>query len=224
MRTSRRIFNVLLLISIAFLISRRDDFLSGRWQTTPPSTAAAQTQTARIMATTSGNSTHRLAESMQAKLNYIQENAARPRPQPAPTVMTEEEINDYLASDHVALPKGVEKVTLQGRSGLVTAFLRVDFDKVREGRSSSNPLLGMFSGTHNVVVESDAAGSGGQGEVHVHTVSLDGVEVPRIALQYFVDKYITSKNPNIGMDSRFPLPDKIDSAAVGYHKLTVTQR
>jgi hypothetical protein len=216
MKTSRRILNLLLLISIAFLISRREIVL--------PWLAKASQRAASSGATASSGSTHRLAESMQGKLNFIQTNGARPRPQPASTVMTEEEINDYLASDHIELPKGVEKVTLQGHSGLVTALLKVDFEKVREGQRSSNPLLGMFSGTHNVVVESDAAGSAGQGKVHVHTVSLDGVEVPRIALQYFVDKYITAKHPEIGLDSQFPLPDRIDSAAVGYHKVTVTQR
>jgi hypothetical protein len=50
------------------------------------------------------------------------------------------------------------------------------------------------------------------------------MEVPRMALDYFVSKFITSKYPNLGMDSRFELPDKIDTANVGYHKLTVTQK
>ncbi len=224
MKTSRRILNLLLLLSIAFLISRRAVFFAGPAPVSEPATQSgmsAQAPSARLV---NGGSTRRLAESMHAKIGFIQENGARPRPQPVATVMTEEEINDYLASDHVELPKGVEKVTLQGHAGVVTALLKVDFDKIREGQRSSNPLLGMFSGTHNVMVESDAAGSGGQGRVHVRTVTLDGVEVPRIALQYFVAKYLTAKNPNIGLDSQFPLPDKIDTAAVGYHKLTVTQK
>ena len=45
-----------------------------------------------------------------------------------------------------------------------------------------------------------------------------------MALEYFVNKYITPKYPNVGMDSRFQMPDKVDLAAVGYHKLTVTQK
>lgn len=138
--------------------------------------------------------------------------------------MTEDEINDYLASGRVQLPKGVNKVRLEGRSGEVTAFLTVDFDKIREGQESSNPLMGLFSGVHDVTVETNAAGSGGQGSVHVNTVSLDGTEIPHMALQFFVDKYVSSKYPNIGMDSKFQLPDKVDTATVGYHKLTVTQK
>ena len=167
---------------------------------------------------------HRLSDSMQIKIDRIEQNADRPRPDQTPTVMTEEEINDYLASGHVKLPQGVKKVRLQGQSGKVDAFLTVDFDEIREGQRSANPLLGMFSGMHNVTVESDATGAGGQGKVHVRTVSLDGVEVPRMALEYFVSKYITAKYPNLGMDSRFELPERIDTATVGYHKLTVTQK
>ncbi len=168
--------------------------------------------------------THRLADSMQAKLDHIEQNAARPRPDQAPTVMSEEEVNDYLASGRVQLPQGVKKVRLQGRSGQVDAFLTVDFDEIRQSQRSSNPLLSVFSGTHNVTVETDAAGVARQGKVHVRSVSIDGVEVPRMALEYFVEKYITSKYPNIGMDSHFQLPEKIETATVGYHKLTVVQK
>jgi hypothetical protein len=45
-----------------------------------------------------------------------------------------------------------------------------------------------------------------------------------MALEYFVSKYITPKYPNIGLDSQFRLPNRIDTATVGYHKLTVTQK
>ena len=168
--------------------------------------------------------THRLAGSMQAKINYIEQNGSKAHPDQRPTVITEEEVNDYLASGQVKLPQGVNKVTLEGQSGHVNAFLVVDFDKIREGQNSSNPLLGLFTGVHNVKVETDAAGSGGMGKVHVNSVYLDGTEIPHMALQYFVEKYVTAKYPNIGMDSQFKLPDKIDTATVGYHKVTVTQK
>jgi hypothetical protein len=55
-------------------------------------------------------------------------------------------------------------------------------------------------------------------------VSIDGVEIPRMALEFFVSKYITPKYPNVGLDSQFKLRDKVDTATVGYHKLTVTQK
>jgi hypothetical protein len=45
-----------------------------------------------------------------------------------------------------------------------------------------------------------------------------------MALEFFVEHYITPKYPNVGLDSQFQLPNRIDTATVGYHKLTVTQK
>ena len=100
----------------------------------------------------------------------------------------------------------------------------LDFDEIKEGRSSMNPLLAMFGGTHNVKVVSDAEGRRGRGTVHVITVEIDGVEVPRMALQFFVDRYLKPKYPNVGLDSTFDLPDRVESAVVGNHVLTVAQK
>lgn len=169
-------------------------------------------------------STHRLAGSLQAKLDYIQQNGKRAHPDQRPTVMTEEEINDYMASGRVKLPQGVKKVTFEGESGMMTGVATVDFDEIRAGQRSSNPLLSIFNGTHLVRVEADAAATGGVAKVHVRTVSLDGYNIPRGMLEYFIDKYLKPKYPNVGMDSTFQLTDKIDTATIGYHKLTVTQK
>jgi hypothetical protein len=172
----------------------------------------------------STSSNHRLAESMQVKLDHIRANSERDHPDPTPTVLTEEEINDYLVSSHVQLPQGVKKVRLDGRSGVVDAFVNVDFDEIRGGQRSANPLLSLFSGRHDVHLQADAAGSGGQGKVHVRSVSIDGIDVPQMALQFFVEKYITPKYPNVGIDSTFQMPNKIDVATVNYHKLTLIQK
>ena len=169
-------------------------------------------------------SENRLAESLQRKLDHIGENAEANPPDPGPTVMTEEEINDYFAAGKIKLPPGVEKVTFQGHSGIVTALTQVDFDKIRAGQRSSSPLLAIFSGRHNVSVEANAFGAAGKGRVHVRTVMIDGLEVPHLALEIFVDRYLKPKYPNVGIDSEFVMPDRIDTATIGYHKLTVVQR
>jgi hypothetical protein len=169
-------------------------------------------------------SQHRLANSMQVKLDHLDRNATLAHPDPTPTVMTEEEVNDYVASGRVKMPQGVKKVTFQGQSGVLTSVATVDFDEINGGQRSSSPLLSLFNGTHNVLVESDAVGNGGEAKVHIRNVTIDGITVPRMALEYFVSKYVTPKYPNVGMDSTFKLPDKIDTANIGYHKLTVVQR
>lgn len=161
---------------------------------------------------------------MERKLQRVEANSAAAHPDQTPTEFTEEEVNSYLASGKVQLPSGVQSVKFQGEPGVITANTRVDFDQLKAGRNSSNPLLGMFSGAHDVIVQAHAHGSGGQGIVNVDSVSLDGVEIPRFVLQLFVEKYLQPKYPNIGLDSRFALPDRIDTATVGRHRLTITQK
>lgn len=207
------VLTVLLLCAV-FYLGHVEPILAG-----PSSSAQGPAAPART-----SNSPHHLADGMQRKLDYIRENGATQHPDQTPTVMTEEEINDYFAAGRVNLPQGVKKVTLQGKSGVVDAFVNVDFDEIRAGQRSSNPLLSIFSGRHDVQIEADAAGNGGQGKVHVRSVSIDSIEVPRMALEFFVEKYVTPKYPNIGLDSQFQMPDRIDLATVGYHKLTVMQK
>lgn len=163
-------------------------------------------------------------ESMQRKLDRIQSNGAQPHLRPLTTVMTEQEINSYAASGRVQLPKGVQSVRFSGQPGVIDSWARVDFDQLTAGQRSANPLLSMFSGVHDVAVTAHGSGSGGVGTVHIDSVALDGVTIPDFVLQMFVNRYVKPKHPNLGIDSRFQLPDRIDTAAVGNHELTVTQK
>ena len=164
------------------------------------------------------------AASMEQKLRRLEANGRLAHPDQTPTTFTEQEVNSFLASDNVTLPAGVQSVKLQGEPGIITALAQVDFERVREGTHSSNPLLSLFSGVHDVVVVAHAYGAGHQGFVHVDSVSLDGAEIPEFVLQLFVEKFLQPKYPEIGLDSRFALTDRIDTATVGQHKLTVTQK
>jgi hypothetical protein len=164
------------------------------------------------------------AASVKQKLAHIEANGRMPHPDPAPTVITEDEANAYLASNEVQLPVGVQAVKLHGEPGIINGSAQIDFDKVREGTHSSNPLLSIFSGLHAVEVATHAYGKAGQGFVHVDSVSIDGVEVPRFVLELFVDKYLRPRYPQIGLDSQFKLADRIDSAMIGEHKVTIVQK
>jgi hypothetical protein len=53
---------------------------------------------------------------------------------------------------------------------------------------------------------------------------LDGVEVPRIALEYFADRFLRPKYGSaVGLDSTFHLPARIDSASLGTDQVTISQ-
>lgn len=170
------------------------------------------------------NSRQDAASRTEAKLQHVERNGELTNPDPRPTVFTEQEINAYFASGKVKLPAGVQSVTFHGSPGVINAACQVDFDQVKAGRHSANPLLALFSGVHDVAVVANASGKFGQGVVDVQSVTLDQVEIPRIVLELFVEKFLQPKYPDIGLQSRFPLPDKIDRAVVGEHTLTITQK
>ncbi|MGB9103879.1 MAG: hypothetical protein WCC59_03890 [Terriglobales bacterium] len=162
--------------------------------------------------------------SAEAKFRHIEENARRNPPDQRPTVLTEREINAYLASGRVQLPTGVRAVRFTGQNGVANTTARVDFDAITAHSRSSNPLLSLFSGMHDVHAVAHASGSGHRGRVHIDSIDIDGVNVPRMALQYFLDHYIRPKHPEVGMDSVFALPDRIDTATIGDHQLIITQK
>lgn len=164
------------------------------------------------------------AASADRKLQHIEENGARSTPDQQPTELTEREINAYISSGKVDLPNGVKSVRFSGRPGIVAATARVDFDEITAKARSSNPLLSLFSGIHDVHVIARAEGSGGQGRVEIQSVDLDGTTIPRVALEYFLSRYVTPKYPEVGMTSTFQMPDRIDTATVGQGTLTVTQK
>ena len=118
--------------------------------------------------------------SFEKKLQHIQSNAERRPPDSTPTEFSEQEINAYFASGNIDLPAGVQSVALQEQPGIVIGTSRVDFDQLKTGKNSYNPLLSVFSGVHDVVATAHAYGAKREGFVHVDSVSIDGVEVPAI--------------------------------------------
>jgi hypothetical protein len=163
-------------------------------------------------------------QSMERKLQHIETNAQAPVPDPRPTVMSEDEVNAYVNSGAVQLPRGVQRVRLQGLPGVIAADARVDFDQITQGSHSMNPLLMLFSGVHEVQISTHGHGERGKGYIHVDGVAIDNVEVPQVALQFFIDHYIRPKHPEIGIDTRFPMPERIDTAVVGQRQLTLVQK
>ena len=161
--------------------------------------------------------------SAEQKFNQIQSDANGGKQQT--TTLTAEELSAYINEGGVTLPVGVENVKFSGMNGSVMAVTRVDFDKITAGKSSMNPLMLLFSGQHDVTVTADAQGSQGRATVNVRTVEIDGVTVPRAALEYFVSKYLQPKYGNeVGLNNNFAMPSHGDSAVVGNNTLTLTQK
>ena len=171
-----------------------------------------------------GTANDKLADQFAARLHHIQQNGVAATPDTAPTVLPDNEGNAYFAAGRVKLPPSVQQLRYATSPGSVNAVARIDFDTLTQNSTSDNPLLSLFSGVHDVRVIADASAKSGIATVTAQSVEIDGVPVPRMALEYFVNKYLTSRFPNVGMISHFKLPSKVDSATLGQAQVTVNQR
>ncbi|MGZ4821716.1 MAG: hypothetical protein ACXVZM_08940 [Terriglobales bacterium] len=161
---------------------------------------------------------------MEQKIAYLKQNAAKPHPDTKPTELTEREANAYFEEGGVKLPKGVSHVRLTSTPGVIEGHAQVDFEALTQGKSALNPLLSLFSGTHDIRVVAQASGFDGTGSIRAQSVALDGMEVPQMLLQLFVQHFLTPKYPNVGITSTFKLPLHIDSAVVDTGRVRLVQK
>jgi hypothetical protein len=164
------------------------------------------------------------AARFQQKLDFLKRNAEAIPVKRRSTQVNAEEVNAWFADGGYKLPKGVEKVIFHSQADTIVADSTVDFDAIKEGKRNLNPLLSMFSGVHEVQVTANASAKNGEGQLNIQSVAIDGVSVPRIALELFVNKYLKPKYPNVGLDNQFRMPDRIDSAVVGNDSAVLTQK
>jgi len=183
-------------------------FALGAQSTAPRQTVSRATQAA--------------ADKFQQKLDYLKQNSEKSSPSQQPTILPEDEINAYFAAGRVKLPQGLEKIVFAITTGNVTSDMQVNFDTLTA--HSSNPLLGLFTGTHQVQVKAHGDASGGVVHAHIDSVALDGDVIPRFILEMFIDKMLKPKYPQASLDPTFKLPERIDLVTLGEHQCTVTQK
>jgi len=162
--------------------------------------------------------------SAERKFTWLRENGRSEHPSSKPTVLTAEEWNVYLNEGGVKLPEGLSNIRISSQPTVAHGDADVDFDRLTANRSRSNPFLTLFTGKHHVTVTAQLASARGTGAVRVESFMLDGVEVPRIALEYFADRFLRPKYGSaVGLDSTFHLPARIDSASLGTDQVIISQ-
>ena len=164
------------------------------------------------------------ADAMQKKIDFIKANGEASRIDPRPTTFMQNEINAYFAERRVKMPDGVKSVRFALTPGTVTAYTRVDFDEITASSRSRHPLLAIFSGVHDVQVVADASGEGGMTHVNVRSVVLDGLSIPHMALEMFIEKWVNPKYPTIKLDGEYKLPARLDTVKIEERRGVVTQK
>lgn len=172
----------------------------------------------------SRQSTTALADAMQKKLDFISANAKQPAPDERRTVFSEDEINAFFAQRRLKLPDGLESVVFTLGPGTVTAQTHVDFDKLTANARKDHPLLYIFGGVHDATVVAEGSGSGGRAHVKIDSLQIDGVDVPRRAMELFIERFVNPKYPNVRLEGDYAMPKRIDIAVLGDAEGTVTQK
>lgn len=164
------------------------------------------------------------ADSLQKKVDHLIANGAKEHPDPRPTVLTDAEVDAYMNSGRLKIPDGISQINLVTTAGEATGSAKIDFDKLTAGVRKANPLWSLFTGVHDVKVHARVWGKDGMGNVQVLHVWLDNREIPRFALEFFVERYLKPRVPQAGLDSHFRMPARIWTATVTRGKTTLIQK
>lgn len=156
-----------------------------------------------------------LADGFQKKIDQFRENGKLEPPVAGTVKVTSEEVNAYFAQRRLKMPDGVKTVVFKFDTETVTGITRVDFDEITRQRRTWNPLMAIFTGVHDVEVVATTMPEGEyHARVRVESVVIDGVKVPRMAMQLFVDRFVKPKYPKVDLDAVYKLPVKLRSVEV----------
>lgn len=169
------------------------------------------------------------AQSLRQKVAAIEERSnlfARPGPGTSPqlapftTVVTDREVNSYLAYDPSAqIPVGLSqpRITILGDSRLAGTAV-ADLDAVRAHHKATGWLdpMSYLTGQLPVVVMGRLTASGGSARFQLESASISGVPIPKTLLQELLSYYSrTPSNPRgLNLDDPFPLPARISQIDV----------
>ena len=169
------------------------------------------------------------AEAMKQKVAAITQFAERPGKQPRRTMITESEVNAYLAYEaRQQLPVGVvdPSVTILG-TGRLSGRATVDLDAVRTQRKATGLLDPMtyLTGRLPIAASGVLTTRDGVGRFELESAALSGVPIPKMLLQEILSYYSrTPEKPGgIALDDPFALPARIREIHVQRGQAVVVQ-
>jgi hypothetical protein len=149
--------------------------------------------------------------------------------QPRKTILTESEVNSYLAFDaKEQLPAGVVEpwVTALG-PGRVSGRAVVDLDAVRKSKNPTSLLdpMNYLFGRLPVTATGTLTTSNGVGRFALESASAGSIPIPKMLLQEIISHYSrTRENPSgLSLDDPFALPARIREIQVERGQAIIVQ-
>jgi hypothetical protein len=169
------------------------------------------------------------AASMAQKVAAINALGLKPGQKLNRTVVTENEVNAYLAYETKdQLPVGLVEpaVSIVG-GGRITARAVIDLDSVRKQRATGGALdaTSYLSGRVPIAATGLLRTSDGVGRFELESASVAALPIPKSVLQDIINHYSrTQANPaGIGLDAPFALPARIREIQVEVGRATIVQ-
>jgi hypothetical protein len=166
---------------------------------------------------------------LKQKVATINAHAERATKVGRRTMVTENEVNSYLAYDAQSqLPTGViePSVTILG-PGRLSGRAVVDLDAVRKAKNPTSLLdpMNYLMGRLPVTATGVLTTSNGTGRFALESASVGGVPIPKLILQEIVSYYSrTAENPaGVSLDDPFALPARIREIQVERGQAIIVQ-
>src|SRR5476651_2625276 len=173
--------------------------------------------------------TRRDAQQLKQKVAAIQSQAEHASRQPRRTMVTESEVNSYLAYEaKEQIPVGVVQpsVSIVG-TGRLSGRAIVDLDAVRKAKNPTSLLdpMNYLMGRLLVTATGVLTTSNGVGHFNLESASIGSLPLPKFLLQEIVSYYSrTPERPSgVGLDDPFALPSRIREIQVQRGQAIIVQ-
>src|SRR3954463_3901003 len=169
------------------------------------------------------------AELLKQKVAAITAQADRPTKAGRRTIVTESEVNSYLAYDaHEQIPVGVGQPTITVLGGdRLSGRAIVDLDAVRKQKAPTSLLdpMNYLMGRLAVTAVGKLRTANGVGHFDLESSSVGSVPIPKLLLQEIVSYYSRppEKPRGIGLDDPFALPAPTREIRVDRGKAIIVQ-
>ena len=185
--------------------------------------------TSVVSATVDGRATKRDAALAKQKIALIAAHGEKPIRAPRRTIVTEREVNSYLAYEaREQLPVGVVEPSITAVGpGRLSGRAVVDLDAVRKQKAPTSLLdpMNYLMGRLAVTAVGTLKTANGVGRFALESASIGSLPIPKILLQEIVSYYSrTAEKPaGIGLDDPFELPARIREIQVQRGQAIIVQ-
>jgi hypothetical protein len=173
--------------------------------------------------------TRRDAQALKQKVATIQQHADQDSKRPLRTLVTETEVNSYLAFEaKEQIPVGVVQpsISIVG-TGRLSGRAVVDLDVVRKAKNPTSLLdpMNYLTGRLLVTATGVLTTSNGVGHFSLESASVGSLPLPKFLLQEIVSYYSrTAEKPaGVGLDDPFALPSRIREIQVQRGQAIIVQ-